>query len=70
MKKSENEVYKEHTRNRESCSFIVNDVNLNKLNEFWIYSSNKYGHNKDIGFHLSIGKEAKRKIKIIMKKLM
>ncbi|RNA23809.1 hypothetical protein BpHYR1_036191 [Brachionus plicatilis] len=59
LKKSENEVYKEHTRNRESCSFIVNDVNLNKLNEFWIYSSNKYGHNKDLGFHLSIGQEAK-----------
>ncbi|CAF0732571.1 unnamed protein product [Brachionus calyciflorus] len=59
LKKSENGVYKEHTRNRESCSFIVNDVNVNKHNEFWIYSSNKFGHNKDMGFHLSIGQAAR-----------
>jgi hypothetical protein len=51
--------YKEHTRNRESCSFIVNDVNVNKLNEFWIYSSNKHGHNKDVGVYLTIGEMQK-----------
>jgi hypothetical protein len=61
LRKSENGVYKEHTRNRESCSFIVNDVNVNKLNEFWIYSSNKHGHNKDNGVYLTIGQHVKRK---------
>jgi hypothetical protein len=55
LRKSDNNVYKEHTRNRESCSFIVNDVNVNKLNEFWIYSSNRYGNNKENGVYLSIG---------------
>lgn len=55
LRKTENGVYKEHTRNRESCSFIVNDVDVNKYNEFWIYSSNKHGHNKDVGVHLTIG---------------
>ena len=61
LRKSDNGVYKEHTRNRESCSFIVNDVNVNKLNEFWIYSSNKHGHNKDSGVYLTIGQYVKRK---------
>ena len=61
LRKSDNGVYKEHTRNRESCSFIVNDLNLKKLNEFWIYSSNKHGHNKDVGVHLTIGESVKRK---------
>lgn len=60
LRKSDNGVYKEHTRNRESCSFIVNDVNVNKLNEFWIYSSNRHGHNKDSGVYLTIGQIAKR----------
>jgi len=55
LRKTENGVYKEHTRNRESCSFIVNDVDAKKYNEFWIYSSNKHGHNKDVGVHLTIG---------------
>ncbi len=59
LRKSDNGVYKEHTRNRESCSFIVNDVDLKKLNEFWIYSSNKHGHNKDSGVHLTIGEVVK-----------
>ena len=59
LRKSENGVYKEHTRNRESCSFIVNDVNADRLNEFWIYSSNKHGHNKDNGVYLTIGQIAK-----------
>ncbi len=63
LRKSDNGVYKEHTRNRESCSFIVNDVNINKLNEFWIYSSNKHGHNKDNGVYLTIGQYIKRKFK-------
>lgn len=62
LRKSDNGVYKEHTRNRESCSFIVNDINVNKFNEFWIYSSNKHGHNKDIGVHLTIGQLIKRKL--------
>lgn len=61
LRKSDNGVYKEHTRNRESCSFIVNDVDLKKFNEFWIYSSNKHGHNKDNGVHLTIGEALKRK---------
>ena len=52
-------MYNEHTRNRESCSFIVNDVNMNKPNEFLIYSSNKYGHNKEHGVSLTIGEEDK-----------
>ncbi len=59
LRKSENGVYKEHTRNRESCSFIVNEVNVNKLNEFWVYSSNKHGHNKDLGVYLAIGEVPK-----------
>ena len=60
MKKTDSgSAYKEHTRNRESCSFIVNDVNVNKLNEFWIYSSNKHGHNKDVGVYLTIGEMQK-----------
>ena len=60
LRKTDNGVYKEHTRNRESCSFIVNDINLNRLNEFWIYSSNKHGDNKDVGVHLTIGQLIKR----------
>lgn len=64
LRKSDNGVYKEHTRNRESCSFIVNDVNVNKLNEFWIYSSNKHGHNKDTGVYLTIGQVPKRNYKL------
>jgi len=59
LRKSDNGVYKEHTRNRESCSFIVNEVNVNKLNEFWVYSSNKHGHNKDNGVYLTIGQALK-----------
>lgn len=63
LRKSENGVYKEHTRNRESCSFIVNDVDVKKLNEFWIYSSNKHGHNKDSGVYLTIGQVEKQAAK-------
>lgn len=59
LRKADNGVFKEHTRSRDSCSFIVNDVSLDRLNEFWIYSSNKYGHNKDVGVHLSIGETQK-----------
>ena len=55
LRKSDNGVYKEHTRSREACSFIVNEVKEDKLNEFWIYTSNKYGHNKEDGFYLTIG---------------
>jgi hypothetical protein len=55
LRKSDNGVYHEHTRSRDSCSFIINDINENKLNEFWVYSSNKYGHNKDTGVHITIG---------------
>jgi hypothetical protein len=58
LRKNEEGIYKEHTRNRESCSFIVNDVNVDKLNEFWIYSSNKHGDNKDSGVHITIGHRA------------
>lgn len=65
LRKSDNGVYKEHTRNRESCSFIVNDVNMNKLNEFWIYSSNKHGHNKDSGVYLTIGQSSKRTLAVL-----
>jgi len=62
LRKSENGVYKEHTRSRDSCSFIVNDVNSDKLNEFWVYSSNKFGHNKDNGVYLTIGELRKAKL--------
>ncbi len=55
MRKSDNGAYQEHTRSRDSCTFLVNDVDENKLNEFWIYSSNKFGHNHDSGVHLTIG---------------
>jgi hypothetical protein len=62
LRKSENGVYKEHTRNRESCSFIVNEVSVNKFNEFWVYSSNRHGHNKDTGVYLTIGEAPKCKL--------
>ena len=55
LRKSDNGVYKEHTRSRDACSFIVNDVPEDKLNEFWIYTSNKYGHSKEDGYYLTIG---------------
>lgn len=60
LRKSENGVYKEHTRSRDSCSFIVNDVQDNRLNEFWVYTSNKFGHNKDSGVYITIGQIKKR----------
>jgi hypothetical protein len=62
LRKADNGVYMEHTRSRDACSFIINHVPDNKLNEFWIYSSNKFGHNKDSGVYLTIGQVKKGKI--------
>ena len=48
----------EYARKRDSCSFLISKSVLEEyLNEFYIYSSNKYGHNKDSAIKLIIENE-------------
>lgn len=55
MKKKSNGILLEYTRKRDSCSFLVSNTILEYyLNEFYIYSSNKYGNNKDSAVKLII----------------
>ncbi len=48
LKKKSNDVLVEYARKRDSCSFLISNLILEEhLNEFYIYSSNKYGNNRE-----------------------
>jgi hypothetical protein len=48
LKKKANGVLVEYARKRDSCSFLISNMILEEhLNEFYIYSSNKYGNNRE-----------------------
>lgn len=48
LKKKSNGVLVEYARKRDSCSFLISNFILEEyLNDFYIYSSNKYGNNKE-----------------------
>ena len=58
MKKKPNGVLIEYARKRDSCSFLISKSILEEyLNEFFIYSSNKYGNNKESAAKLVIQNE-------------
>ena len=47
LKKKSNDVLVEYARKRDSCSFLISNLILEEhLNEFYVYSSNKYGNNR------------------------
>jgi hypothetical protein len=55
MKRKQNGVLVEYARKRDSCSFLISNLILEEhMNEFFIYSSNKFGNNKDKGTKLLI----------------
>jgi hypothetical protein len=55
MKKKSNGVLVEYARKRDSCSFLISNLILEEhMNEFFIYSSNKYGSNKEKGTKIMI----------------
>lgn len=55
LKKKTNGVLVEYARKRDSCSFLISNLILEEhMNEFFIYSSNKYGNNKDTASRLVI----------------
>jgi len=48
LKKKSNDVLVEYARKRDSCSFLISNLILEEhMNEFFVYSSNKYGSNRD-----------------------
>lgn len=48
LKKKANGVLVEYARKRDSCSFLISNMILEEhLNEFYVYSSNKYGNNRE-----------------------
>ncbi len=48
LKKKSNNVLVEYARKRDSCSFLISNLILEEhMNEFFIYSSNKYGNNRE-----------------------
>jgi hypothetical protein len=48
LKKKANNALVEYARKRDSCSFLISNFILEEhFNEFFIYSSNKYGNNKE-----------------------
>ncbi len=58
MKKKSNGVLVEYARKRDSCSFLISKSILEEyLNEFFIYSLNKYGSNKETAVKLEIKNE-------------
>jgi hypothetical protein len=58
MKKKPNGALVEYARKRDSCSFLISKSILEEyLNEFYIYSSNKYGHNKESAVKLVVENE-------------
>ncbi len=55
LKKKPAGVLVEYARKRDSCSFLISHLILEEhLNDFFIYSSNKYGNNKDHATKLTI----------------
>ena len=55
LKKKSNGVLVEYARKRDSCSFLISNLILEEhLNDFFIYSSNKYGNNKETGAKITI----------------
>ena len=58
MKKKPSGVLIEYARKRDSCSFLISKSILEEyLSEFYIYSSNKFGHNKESAVKLIIENE-------------
>lgn len=48
LKKKSNDVLVEYARKRDSCSFLISNLILEEhMNEFFVYSSNKYGNNRE-----------------------
>lgn len=48
LKKKPNGALVEYARKRDSCSFLISNFILEEhMNEFYVYSSNRYGSNKD-----------------------
>lgn len=48
LKRKSNGMLVEYARKRDSCSFLISNLILEEyLNDFFIYSSNKYGSNRD-----------------------
>ncbi|CAF0762611.1 unnamed protein product [Brachionus calyciflorus] len=48
LKKKSNGVLVEYARKRDSCSFLISNFILEEhINEFYVYSSNRFGNNKD-----------------------
>lgn len=55
LKKKTNGILVEYARKRDSCSFLISNLILEEhLNDFFIYSSNKYGNNKEQSTKLTI----------------
>lgn len=55
LKKKSNGVMVEYARKRDSCSFLISNLILEEhMNEFFIYSSNRYGNNKESGIKITI----------------
>jgi hypothetical protein len=55
LKKKSNGVLVEYARKRDSCSFLISNLILEEhMNDFYIYSSNKYGNNKEQSARITI----------------
>jgi flagellar biosynthesis/type III secretory pathway M-ring protein FliF/YscJ len=55
LKRKSNGVLVEYARKRDSCSFLISNLILEEYsNDFHIYSSNKFGSNKDRAAKLTI----------------
>lgn len=55
LKRKSNGVLTEYARKRDSCSFLISNLILEEYsNDFYIYSSNKYGTNRDRSVKLTI----------------
>jgi hypothetical protein len=55
LKRKSNGVLVEYARKRDSCSFLISNLILEEyLNDFFIYSSNKYGNNRERATKLMI----------------
>lgn len=55
LKRKSNGVLTEYARKRDSCSFLISNLILEEYsNDFFIYSSNKYGTNRERAVKLTI----------------
>ena len=55
LKKKSNDILVEYARKRDSCSFLISNLILEEhMNEFFIYSSNKYGNNRPLATKIVI----------------